>query len=195
MRKIIFATKNGGKFREVKKLFDSTDIELISLNDFDNIPDIDENGNTFIENATIKAMEIYKLFKRPVIADDSGLSVEALNGSPGVVSARYAGKDASDKENNYKLLKELEKFEEPYKAKFICASVYYNGKELISACGEMHGKIIKEASGGNGFGYDPLFVPNGYDLTNGELELSEKNKISHRGRAVKKLIDFLNSTK
>ncbi|OIP55743.1 MAG: non-canonical purine NTP pyrophosphatase, RdgB/HAM1 family [Ignavibacteria bacterium CG2_30_36_16] len=188
MRKIIFATKNGGKFREVKKLFDSTDIELISLNDFDNIPDIDENGNTFIENATIKAMEIYKLFKRPVIADDSGLSVEALNGAPGVVSARYAGKDASDKENNYKLLKELEKFEEPYKAKFICASVYYNGKELISACGEMHGKIIKEASGGNGFGYDPLFVPNGYDLTNGELELSEKNKISHRAKAFNKLI-------
>jgi len=188
MRKIIFATKNGGKFREVKKLFDSTDIELISLNDFDNIPDIDENGNTFIENATIKAMETYKIFKLPVIADDSGLSVEALNGAPGVVSARYAGKDASDKENNYKLLKELEKFEEPYKAKFICASVYYNGKELISACGEMHGKIIKEASGGNGFGYDPLFVPNGYDLTNGELELSEKNKISHRAKAFNKLI-------
>ena len=188
MRKIIFATKNGGKFREVKKLFDSTDIELISLNDFDNIPDIDENGNTFIENATIKAMEIYKLFKRPVIADDSGLSVEALNGAPGVVSARYAGKDASDKENNYKLLKELEKFEGPYKAKFVCAAVYFNGKELISACGEMHGKIIKEASGGNGFGYDPLFVPNGYDLTNGELELSEKNKISHRAKAFNKLI-------
>ena len=188
MRKIIFATKNGGKFREVKKLFDSTDIELISLKDFDNIPDIDENGNTFIENATIKAMEIYKLFKRPVIADDSGLSVEALNGAPGVVSARYAGEDASDKENNFKLLKELEKFEEPYKAKFVCASVYYNGKELISACGEMHGKIIKEARGSNGFGYDPLFVPDGYILTNGELELSEKNKISHRAKAFNELI-------
>jgi XTP/dITP diphosphohydrolase len=188
MRKIIFATKNGGKFREVKKLFEGKDIELISLNDFDNIPDIDENGNTFIENATIKAMEIYKLFKRPVIADDSGLSVEALNGAPGVVSARYAGGDASDKENNFKLLKELEKFEEPYKAKFICASVYYNGKELISACGEMHGKIIKEARGSNGFGYDPLFVPDGYILTNGELELSEKNKISHRAKAFNELI-------
>jgi len=188
MRKIIFATKNGGKFREVKKLFDSTDIELISLKDFDNIPDIDENGNTFIENATIKAMEIYKIFKRPVIADDSGLSVEALNGAPGVVSARYAGEDASDKENNFKLLKELEKFEEPYKAKFVCASVYYNGKELISACGEMHGKIIKEARGSNGFGYDPLFVPDGYILTNGELELSEKNKISHRAKAFNELI-------
>ena len=188
MRKIIFATKNGGKFREVEKLFDSTDIELISLSDFDNIPDIDENGNTFIENATIKAMEIYKIFKRPVIADDSGLSVEALNGAPGVVSARYAGEDASDKENNFKLLKELEKFEEPYKAKFVCASVYYNGKELISACGEMHGKIIKEARGSNGFGYDPLFVPDGYILTNGELELSEKNKISHRAKAFNELI-------
>jgi XTP/dITP diphosphohydrolase len=188
MRKIIFATKNGGKFREVKKLFEGKDIELISLNDFDNIPDIDENGNTFIENATIKAMEIYKLFKRPVIADDSGLSVEALNGAPGVVSARYAGEDASDKENNFKLLKELEKFEEPYKAKFICASVYYNGKELISACGEMHGKIIKEARGSNGFGYDPLFVPDGYILTNGELVLSEKNKISHTAKAFNELI-------
>ena len=188
MRKIIFATKNGGKFREVEKLFDITDIELISLSDFDNIPDIDENGNTFIENATIKAMEIYKIFKRPVIADDSGLSVEALNGAPGVVSARYAGEDASDKENNFKLLKELEKFEEPYKAKFVCASVYYNGKELISACGEMHGKIIKEARGSNGFGYDPLFVPDGYILTNGELELSEKNKISHRAKAFNELI-------
>lgn len=187
MRKIIFATKNRGKFREVKNLFEDKDIELISLNDFDNLPEVEENGNTFMENAKIKAMEIYKLFKLPVIADDSGLSVEQLNGAPGVISARYAGKDALDVENNIKLLKELEKYEEPYNAKFVCAAVYYDGKELITALGQMKGKIIKEGRGSNGFGYDPLFVPDGYSLTNGELELDEKNKISHRAKAFNKL--------
>lgn len=181
--KIIFATKNDGKVREVKKIFDGDDIELISLNELDNIPDIDETGNTFEENAKIKAIEIYRMFKIPVIADDSGLSVEQLDGAPGVISARYAGENSNSTENNKKLLRELENFEEPHRAKFVCAAIFYDGKNFITASGEMHGRIIKEGRGGNGFGYDPLFVPDGYSLTNGELELDEKNKISHRAKA------------
>ncbi len=181
--KIIFATKNDGKVREVKKIFDDDDIELISLNDFDNIPDIDETGNTFEENAKIKAIEIYRMFKIPVIADDSGLSVEQLDGAPGVISARYAGENSNSVENNKKLLRELENFEEPHRAKFVCAAVYFDGKKFITASGEMYGRIIKEGRGNNGFGYDPLFIPDGYSLTNGELELDEKNKISHRAKA------------
>ncbi|MBZ0201178.1 MAG: RdgB/HAM1 family non-canonical purine NTP pyrophosphatase [Ignavibacteriaceae bacterium] len=181
--KIIFATKNEGKVKEVKKIFDGDDIELISLNEFDNIADIDENGSTFEENAKIKALEIYQLFKLPVIADDSGLSVEQLNGAPGVISARYAGENSNAAVNNKKLLDELNKFEEPHRAKFICAAVYYDGNNFFNTIGKMHGRIIKEARGVNGFGYDPLFIPEGYLLTNGELDLEEKNKISHRAKA------------
>lgn len=187
MKEIIFATQNKGKLREVKKIFEGSGFKITSLPDYDSIPEIVEDKDSFKENALKKAKIVYEHFRIPVIADDSGLSIEQLNGNPGVYSARYAGENASDEDNNRKLLDELKNFPEPHKAKFICAAVYYDGRKIIDSYGEVHGKIINEERGNNGFGYDPLFVPDGFNVTSGELELEEKNKISHRSKAFKQL--------
>ena len=186
LKKILFATKNNGKLREVKKIL-GDEYEVVSLLDYENVPDVVEDKETFIDNAIKKAKEIFDLFNVPVIADDSGLSVEQLNGAPGVYSARYAGINATDEENNKKLLSALKDFSQPHKAKFICTAVYYDGKEYLSAEGEVKGEIIKVPRGNNGFGYDPLFLPDGFEFTTAELSLEEKNKISHRTKAFKEL--------
>jgi XTP/dITP diphosphohydrolase len=192
-KKIIFATKNEGKRREVSRIFESSQIELLSLNDLGDIPEIEETGNTFEENAVIKAHKVFERFRMPVVADDSGLAAEQLNGNPGVFSARYAGENATDGENNNKLLNQLKNFPEPHPAKFVCVAVYYDGRKFFKAHGEVIGRIIKEPHGTNGFGYDPLFVPEGFDKTMGELPLDRKNEISHRSKAFKALKKFLNS--
>jgi len=191
VKKVIFATKNKGKLREVKNIFEGSPFEILSLLDFENVPEIIENGDTFEENALLKAKTVYEYFKIPAFGDDSGLAVDQLGGAPGVISARYAGEDADDKENNEKLLNELNKYPEPHKAKFICAAVFYDGEKKMDAYGEVRGRIIKDERGSNGFGYDPLFIPEGYDVTMGQLEIEEKNKISHRSHAFKKLRNLL----
>jgi XTP/dITP diphosphohydrolase len=190
-RKIIFASKNLGKIREVKKIINGADIELISLLELNYPSEIDETGTTFEENAKIKAAEVYNKYKIPAMGDDSGLSVDQLFGAPGVYSARYAGQGANDDDNNRKLLRELEKFKEPHHAKYICCAVYFDGENYTISEGEVEGIIIKEPRGNNGFGYDPFFVPDGYEQTMGELPLDEKNKISHRSKAFKSLKDAL----
>ena len=187
-QKIIFATKNLGKLKEVKHVISEGEYELLSLNEFDNVGEIVEDGNSFEENAIIKAKHVYKLFGIPVIADDSGLVVEQLNGEPGIYSARYAGANASDEENNKKLISKLLQLPQPHKAKFVCAAVYFDGKRLIKSEGEVIGQLLHEPRGTNGFGYDPLFLPNGFSKTTAELELEEKNKISHRSKAFKSYI-------
>jgi len=184
---LLFATTNKGKLKEVRKIFSDTSFTIMSLEDFPSIPEIVEDGATFAENAKIKANTVYDLFKIPTIADDSGLSVDQLNGEPGVFSARYAGENATDESNNKLLLEKLSLFPEPHYARFVCASVLYDGKDFISAEDVMEGKIIHTARGANGFGYDPLFMAEGYSVTNGELSLEEKNKISHRSKAFKRL--------
>lgn len=189
--KIIFASKNEGKIKEVKKILDGAGFELISLLDLNDLSEIDETGATFEENAKIKAEEVFKKYKIPAIADDSGLSVEQLFGAPGVYSARYAGLGANDDDNNRKLLRELEKFSEPYNAKYICFAAYFDGENFTITEGEVKGIIIKIPRGNNGFGYDPLFVPDGYNQTMGELPLEEKNKISHRSKAFNNLKNAL----
>ena len=189
--KVIFASKNEGKIREVKKIFEGINFELISLLDLNDFQEIDETGDTFEENAKIKATEVFNKYKIPSISDDSGLSVEQLYGAPGVFSARYAGKGANDEDNNRKLIRELEKFNEPHHAKYICYAVYFDGKNYKVADGEVKGTIIKEPRGENGFGYDPFFVPDGYNQTMAELSLDEKNKISHRSKAFKNLNKIL----
>ncbi|MCL5030570.1 MAG: RdgB/HAM1 family non-canonical purine NTP pyrophosphatase [Bacteroidetes bacterium] len=194
MRKIIFATQNKGKIKEVSHLLSSSGIQLISLLDFDDVPNIIENGKTFEENAKIKAKIIFDKYKIPTMSDDSGLSVDQLDGSPGVFSARYAGENATDEENNDKLLCDLKGFPEPHLAKFICSAVYYNGINFITSNGEVKGKLISSPRGKNGFGYDPLFIPNGYNVTSAELDMNEKNKISHRAIAFKKLINLIQTT-
>jgi len=186
MKEIIFASKNKGKIREVLDILDGNKIKLVSLLGLD-IPDIIESGTTFEANAKIKAEIIYDSFRLPTIADDSGLAVEQLHDSPGVYSARYAGELATDDENNDKLLRALANFDEPHKAKYVCAAVYFDGKNFSSARGEVHGKIIMKRKGTNGFGYDPYFVPDGFNKTMAELSLEEKNKISHRAIAFNEL--------
>ena len=187
MKKIIIATKNKGKLNDIKEIFKDYDIEILSFLDFDKSPDVEETGKTFEENAKLKAKACFDEYGIPSIGDDSGLVVEQLNGAPGIYSARYAGENANDFLNNEKLIKEIQKFSEPHRAKFVCVASYYDGEKFISAYGEVNGRIITEPRGNNGFGYDPLFISNGYDKTFGEFSLEEKNKISHRSMAFKKL--------
>lgn len=189
--KLLFATTNNGKLKEVRKIFSETSFTILSLADFPRVPEIVEDGVTFAENAKIKAKTIYDLFHIPTLADDSGLSVEQLNGEPGVFSARYSGEKSTDETNNKLLLEKLSHFPEPHQAKFVCCSVFYDGENFILAEDVMKGKIIHEQRGSNGFGYDPLFIAEGYSVTNGELSLDEKNRISHRAKAFNRLHEMI----
>jgi XTP/dITP diphosphohydrolase len=187
LNRILIATTNKGKLTEIKKILSDLPFEFLSLSDFDLVPEVIEDKETFIENAKKKAKEIFDLFQIPVIADDSGLSVDQLGGKPGVYSARYSGVNSTDKKNNVKLVSELKGLPSPHKARFISVAVYYNGVEYISATGELNGDIILEPRGKNGFGYDPLFIPDGYKNTLAELTFEEKNRISHRAKAFNEL--------
>jgi len=191
IKKIIFASKNEGKVKEVRYILEEVNAEILSLNDVGFTEDIHESADTFEGNAKIKAEIIYNKFKLPTIADDSGIVAMQLGNEPGVFSARYAGENATDEDNNRKLLDRLKSYPEPHKGKFICAAVYYFGADFIVAMGEIVGTIIKEPRGTNGFGYDPLFLPDGYDKTTAELPPEIKNKISHRFRAFSQLKAYL----
>jgi XTP/dITP diphosphohydrolase len=190
-KKIIFASKNEGKVKEVRHILNGIKAEIISLNDIGFTDDIHESAETFEGNARIKAEFIYHKFKLPTIADDSGIVALQLGNEPGVYSARYAGENATDEENNKKLIERLKSFPEPHKGKFVCAAVCYFGTDFKVAMGEIVGSIIKEPRGTNGFGYDPLFLPDGYDRTTAELPPEIKNKISHRFRAFNQLKKYL----
>jgi len=193
LKEIVFATGNKGKLKEVKHIFNNTNVKILSLYDLGEVPDIIEDGETFEDNAFIKAKAIWDIYKLPTIADDSGLSIEQLNSQPGVISARYAGEDCTFDDNNKKVLEELSRFKEPHLAKFVCCAVYIDVKNKFTAVGEFHGKIIKEFRGQNGFGYDPIFLPAGFNKTLAELTTEEKNRISHRARAFNKLKEILSA--
>lgn len=194
MSTIIAASRNEHKIREIGEITSKFGLKIISRDDA-GVPEteIEEDGTTFEENSFKKANEIMKMTGEISIADDSGLEVEYLHGAPGVYSARFAGDDANDRKNNEKLLSLLEDI--PYKerkAKFVSVitMVYPDGKKLV-AMGECHGHILTEPIGDNGFGYDPLFVPDGYQRTFAQLSAEEKNKISHRSKALEKLAEML----
>lgn len=188
----VAATQNKHKLAEMNEILEQYGIRLISVQEA-GIGDIEivEDGDTFEKNSMKKAATIMNISGKPAIADDSGLSVDALQGGPGVYSARYAGENATDKENNKKLLKELEGINNR-QAKFVSViSLAFPDGKKISARGECHGRITYEERGSNGFGYDPLFIPEGYDKTFGELDADIKNKISHRAKALQKLQEEL----
>lgn len=191
MKKIIFASRNKGKIAEVKRILSGLNFELIPLLDFTEDLEIEETGDSFEANAKIKAVKAFEKFNFPSIGDDSGLAVEQLNGAPGIYSARYSGKHATDEQNNKKLILELQKYSEPHKAKFVCTAIFFDGKNFIKTEGELKGKIIKNSRGKNGFGYDPYFVPDGSTKTTAEISIEEKNKISHRAKAFDKLRNTL----
>nr|WP_090893305.1 XTP/dITP diphosphatase [Evansella caseinilytica] len=189
MNQVFIATQNQGKVKEFKAFFGEKGIEVKSLADVDETIDVVENGSTFEENAIIKAETIGKMIQHPVIADDSGLEVTALNGEPGIFSARYAGVGKDDAANNRKLLEKLDGV--PVKqrgARFVCAlAVYIPGKETQTIRGVCDGLIAYEPVGTNGFGYDPLFFLPSLNKTMAQLDRKEKNTVSHRANALKQL--------
>lgn len=190
MTKILIATKNDGKACEYRKLFEPKGIEVITLKDLNEQVEIIENGKTFSENALIKAQTLTDKLNIPVLADDSGLVVDALNGAPGIYSARYAG-DHDDEANNKKLLEALKKVpDEKRTAHFHCSIVATApDKTPLEANGDVYGLIAHEKHGEDGFGYDPLFYYPEFGKTFGEIGMEEKNKVSHRAKATENLLE------
>lgn len=191
IKKLVFATNNAHKLDEIRAIL-SDKIEVLSLKDINCDADIPETADTLEGNAALKAEYIYKNYGLDCFADDTGLEVEALGGAPGVYSARYAGGDGHDSEANMrKLLKELDG-EQNRKAQFRTAiCLIEQGDEHLFE-GIVKGSIIEQKRGASGFGYDPVFMPEGYEETFAEMGNAEKNKISHRARAVEKLCEYLN---
>jgi len=190
---MIVATKNRGKVREIRRALRGLSLKIYSLNDFSDVPEIEEDGESFTENALKKARFYSNYFGKLTIADDSGLEVDSLKGLPGIYSARYAGEGASDRENNQKLLREIEGIPISKRgARFKCvmAIVSHDGKEAVAE-GSCRGRIGLREVGKKGFGYDPIFIlPHG-GKTMAQLTLEEKNRVSHRGKALKKLRKIL----
>ncbi len=183
-KKLIVATKNKGKLKEIREIL--TGIEVVGFSDLSIDIEIIEDGKTFEDNAYKKAYTLMQELSLPVLADDSGLEVDALGGRPGVYSARYAGEHASDADNNRKLLEELKNVPDSQRtARFVCVMclVLPDGKHFTTR-GETEGIILRQADGNNGFGYDPLFFNNAYGKTFAQLTPEEKNAISHRGSAL-----------
>jgi XTP/dITP diphosphohydrolase len=192
MKKIVLATANTHKVIEFQRILNELlpDLELVAASQFPGVPEIEETGSTFAENALIKARAINEFTNLPALADDSGLVVEALNGAPGIFSARYAGLPADDLANVMKLLNEIKGLDQSLlSAKFECSIALVDKSQDLELLveGQMPGQVIKEVRGENGFGYDPIFVPQGLTKTSSELSDSEKDKISHRGIALRKI--------
>lgn len=193
MRKIYIATNNPNKIREMKEILAGLALEVVGIRDLEiGKFEVIEDGDSLEENSYKKAAELAKYTQEMVVADDSGLFVDALDGKPGVHSSRYAGEDGNDKKNNEKLLEELDGVKGIDRgAKFATVITLIDGDDVIVKKGECTGRIIKEPRGENGFGYDPLFIPSGFDRTFAELDDTVKNDISHRHQALEKLFDYL----
>ena len=190
MRTLFIATGNTNKTREIQELLGG-DYEVYDRSARPDLPDVAETGATFSANARLKAVEISRLVPWPVLSDDSGLEVDALAGAPGVYSARYAGEAASSAENNKKLMLKMQGQEER-SARFRCVMVLAEAGEVVAEFdGTCEGNIVAEPRGGEGFGYDPLFVPLGNEETFAQLSSQEKGKISHRGKAMSQVIAYL----
>jgi len=199
MSKIVLATGNQGKVKELASLLAAHQIEIVPQSDF-NVPEVAETGTTFVENAIIKARHAAKITGLPAIADDSGLEIDALNGAPGVYSARYASDitdNPSDNDNTNKLLKALENTpDEQRTARFHCVLVYMkheNDPTPIICHGVWQGSISREKQGDQGFGYDPIFWQSDLQMSSAQLPRELKNKLSHRGQALSKLVKQLSA--
>ena len=185
---LLIASNNHNKIKELKHILKGTDFKIIAPSDIGSIKEVEETGSTFEENAVLKATAIAKHSHTYVVADDSGLEVEVLDNRPGIYSARYAGAGAINEQKIEKLLKEMEG-KENRKARFVCVIAISNPKgEVMTFRGEIYGKIISAPRGKNGFGYDPVFQPDGYNETFAELDSEIKHKISHRALATNKAL-------
>ena len=191
MKKIILATSNLGKVRELNSMLDGH-YDVVSQTDME-VEEVPETGASFVENALIKARNASSQSKLPALADDSGLVVDSLNGEPGVYSARYAGEKATDEDNIFKLLARMDD-EDNRSARFWCAMVYVrygNDPEPVIVEKSWEGQILRELKGNNGFGYDPIFYLPELNCTSAQLSAEEKNRISHRGQALKEILKHL----
>jgi XTP/dITP diphosphohydrolase len=188
-KKVVLATKNKGKIREFSRMFAGFEAEILTIADLPDLPDVVEDGDTFEANARKKAETISRVTGLPALADDSGLEVDALDGKPGVYSARFAGPNATDQENNEKLVSLLQNVpEEKRTCRFVSVlALAVPGEETLLVRGTCEGRIVLRARGENGFGYDPHFFLPEKGRTMAELAPEEKNSISHRGEAVRKL--------
>jgi len=195
MKRLVIASNNEGKIKEIRQLLSGMDYEVVSLKDLNINVNVVEDQPDFAGNSFKKANEISKLTGEVVLADDSGLEVEALGGQPGVYSARFAGENATDVQNNEKLLSMMSNVpENRRRACYKCVlTMYWPDGNYIQAEGTCPGSIGFSPAGKGGFGYDPLFIVDGFNRTMAELTPEEKNKISHRGLALKALVDLLNS--
>ena len=186
MKEIVIATKNKGKIAEIKLALKNLPIKVYGLDEFDNVPDAIEDGRSFTENAMIKAKFYADYLNKACLADDSGLEVYNLNGEPGIFSARYAGENATDADNNQHLLKRLETLKiTDTTCCFRCVLAFVDNETSITTEGICEGVILAEGRGDGGFGYDPLFFVTGQGKTMAEMSLEEKNQISHRGNALR----------
>lgn len=207
-KKIVLATRNKGKIAEFERLLSefASDIHVLGLADFPDMPDVDETGSTLTENALLKSRQIAQYSQLPALADDSGLFISALGGDPGVYSARWAGKHGDDRANTEKVLSQLRELERgelerggaiDRSASFKCVIALsfpevhpQHGRDIVEE-GEMKGSIIDAPRGDGGFGYDPIFLPDGYSLTSAEISPELKDKLSHRGRAMRQIAPIL----
>lgn len=193
---IVFASGNAGKLREIAQLLEGLNLEILPQSEFD-VPEIEETGLTFVDNAILKARNAAHHTGLPAIADDSGIAVDVLQGRPGIYSARFAGVGASDEENLEKLIRMVKPFpDEERTARFICSMVYIRHEEdhvPVIAEGVWEGQLLIDPKGQNGFGYDPIFYVSSQQCTSAELPPEIKNKLSHRGQALRKLLGQLTS--
>ena len=197
MDRLIFATGNQNKLKEIKEIFADLPFEIVSMKDAGIISDPDENGTTFEDNALIKARDVWEKCNETVMSDNSVLEIDYLGKEPGVHSARFMGHDTSYDLKNAELLRRLEGVPfEKRTARFVCACalILPDGTEHVVR-ETMEGHIADSPSGNNGFGYDPIFIPDGYDVTSADISPEEKNQISHRGKALRKMYQFLSSCK
>ncbi|MGD8784267.1 MAG: XTP/dITP diphosphatase [Thioalkalispiraceae bacterium] len=194
MKKIVLASNNPGKVREINQLLNDLDIEVVAQSEFD-VVEVEETGLTFVENAILKARNAAQHTGLPALADDSGIEVDALNGAPGIYSARFAGVGASDSENLEKLLTELQAIDNaPRTARFQCLMVlmkHANDPTPLICQGTWEGEIVDTPRGDNGFGYDPIFYVPTENCTSAQLPPDKKNALSHRGKALQCLLDKL----
>lgn len=193
--KLLLATQNKHKVEELTSILEPLGVEVVSLLEYPEIGEIVEDGDTLVANAMIKARAGFKHCGLPTIADDTGLAVDALDGAPGVYAARYAGEKATYDQNVQKMLDELKDVpDEQRQAQFQTAAVFYDGKESISALGEVPGLITTARQGDSGFGYDPIFYVPEKQKTYAQMDLAEKNQLSHRKRAFASLLDKLSQS-
>ncbi len=188
MISLVLATRNRHKVEELSAMLSELPVQILSFHDFSDMPDVVEDGATLMENAIKKASEVASFTGLPALADDTGLEVDALDGAPGVRSARFAGEPSNWEANNHKLLADLNGIEGPARAaafRCVVALATCGDEEVRTVEGVTHGVILEAARGQGGFGYDPLFLPDGHNLTYAEMRSDEKNAVSHRGKAIK----------